>query len=112
MKIAAMINQDFQAAVLALGNQRLAMPVAYKLKKILKRINEELTNYNELLGKLQETHKAQDGVVNQEAFMKDYIELVNMDVPVDQISIKDIEHVSISTKDLVVLEPILLEAEA
>lgn len=111
MKIAAMLNQDFQTAVLALGNQRLAMPVAYKLKKILKHLNEEISNYNEMLSKLQETHKGEDGKVNQETFMKDYVELVNMEVVVGKVAFKDIEHVSISTKDLVMLEPIIDDSE-
>ena len=56
MKLAALLGQDFQNAIVALSNEKLPMPTAYKLKKIVKKINEELVNYNELLAKLQEQH--------------------------------------------------------
>lgn len=109
MKIAAMMNQDFQSALLALGNERVSMPVAYRIKKIVKRINEELQNYNSVLSDLQKKHKGEDGQVNQEAFMKDYVELVNMEIEMDKIKLSEIMHTTVSTKDLVLLDPILVD---
>lgn len=112
MKLAALLGIDFQNAIVALSNEKLPMPTAYKLKKIIKKVNEELVNYNELLAKLQEQHKDEEGKVDQAAFMKDYQELVNMDIETDKLEMKNLQNVTLSTKDLVFLEPILDDSEA
>lgn len=111
MKLAAMLSADFQSAIVSLGNERIPMPVAYKLKKIVKQINEELTNYNELLKKSQDSHTNAEGVVDQAAFMKDYMQLVNVEVEVEKIHVKDLQNTTLSLKDLLVLEPILDDSE-
>lgn len=112
MKLAALLGQDFQNAIVALSNEKLPMPTAYKLKKIVKKINEELVNYNELLAKLQEQHKKEDGQVDQASFMKDYQELVNMEIETEKLEIKYLQNATLSTKDLVFLEPILDDSGA
>lgn len=110
MKLAAMLNQEFQNALLALGNERVSMPTAYKLKKIVKAINEELKTYNELLSNIQAKHKPAEGEeVNQEAFMKDYLELVNMEIETPKINLSELQNATITTKDLVILDPILVD---
>lgn len=114
MKLAAMLNQDFQNALLALGNERVSMPTAYRLKKIVKQINDELGTYNELLAKIQAKHKpAEEGAqVNQEAFMKDYLELVNMEIETPKIKLSELQNATITTKDLVILDPVLEDDSA
>lgn len=113
MKLAAMLNQEFQGALLALGNERVSMPTAYKLKKIVKVINDELTTYNELLTKIQQKHKPAEGEqVNQEAFMKDYLELVNMEIETPKIKLSELQNATITTKDLVILDPVLEDDSA
>lgn len=108
MKLAAMLNQEFQNALLALGNEKVSMPTAYRLKKIVKLINEELGTYNEMLSKIQEKHKAEEGKeVDQQAFMKDYLELVNMEVETPKIKISELQNVTLTTKELVILDPVL-----
>jgi len=112
MKLAALLGQDFQKAIVALSNEKLPMPTAYKLKKIVKKINEELTNYNELLANLQAQHKNEAGEVDQAAFMKDFQELVNMEVEIEKLEMKNLQNATLSTKDLVFLEPILDDSGA
>ena len=108
MKIAAMLNKDFQDSLVAIGQQRMDMGTALKLKKMVKRINEELSNYNQVFDDIQKRNKNEDGSVNQEAFQKEYAELVNLEVEIGTIHIDKISHLeSISVKDLELLSPIL-----
>jgi hypothetical protein len=109
MKLAAMLNQDFQNALLALGNEKVSMPTAYRLKKLVNQINQELGTYNELLAKIQDKHKpVEEGKeVDQQAFMKDYLELVNMEIETPKIKLSELQNVSLTTKDLVILDPVL-----
>lgn len=108
MRLAAMLNVDFQNALLALGNERVALPTAYKIKKVVKLINEELVTYNELFAKIQSRHKPAEGQeVDQEAFMKDYLELVNMEIETPKIKLSELQNATITTKDLVILDPVL-----
>lgn len=109
MKLAAMLNQEFQNALLALGNEKVSMPTAYKLKKLVKVINEELGTYNEMLEKIRTKHKpTEEGKeTDQQAFMKDYLELVNMEIETPQIKLSELQNVSLTTKDLVILDPVI-----
>lgn len=109
MKIAALLNKDFQDSVVALGKEKLAATTSYKLKKIVKQINEELNHYNELLREAQKKNSDAEGKVNDQAFMKDYLELVNVEVSVGKIGIKEvlIDGVNLSTMQLTILEPII-----
>lgn len=107
MKLAAMLNKDFHTAAESLARQRISMPVAYKLKKIIDKINRELQNYDVLLNKAKEKHTNEQGEVDQAGFMKDLHELVNMEIPTDKIKLDDLQNTTLSVTDLAVLEPII-----
>lgn len=107
MKIAAMLNQEFHGALLALGKERVGMKTAYRIKKIADQINNELTNYNEMLTDLQKKHRNEAGEVDQAGFQKDFMELVNLEVEMPKINLSDLTDTSLTTRDLVILDPIL-----
>lgn len=107
MKIAAMLNKDFQETLVAVGQQRIDAPTALTLKRILKKINEELSNYNAVLSDIQKRNTNEEGVVNQEAFAKEYGELVNMEVDMPKVHVDKLMGTQMSVKDLELMEPIL-----
>jgi len=113
MKIAAMLNANMHEAAGLLTKARIPAVTAFRLKKIIDKINRELSNYNDVLTKMQEKHRRADGEVDQTAFMKDYQDLVNIDVPMDKIPFAHLENANMSVEDLVALEPIIegLETE-
>ncbi len=102
-----MLNRNMHQAASLLAKARIPAVTAFRLKKIIDKINRELANYDDVLSKMQEKHKGEDGQVDQNAFMKDYQELVNIDVPMDKIPFAHLESANLSVEDLLALEPIL-----
>lgn len=113
MKIAQLLSQDLTEALQTLGRQKLAMRTSYNIKKIVKRVNEELDNYNSLLNDARQRNSDAEGKVNEAAFLKDYQELVNLEVDIGiKIDIAEIMETQLSAKDLSFLEPFLNDPEA
>jgi len=107
MKIAAMLNAEFQHSLIAVGQQRIDMATAMKLKKMVKRINEEIQNYNAVVNDIKNRNTNAEGVVDQEGFQKEYAELVNMEIDIGTVHIDKLASTTVSVKDLELLEPIL-----
>lgn len=107
MKIAAMLNENMQVAAENLMKARIPATSAFKLKKIIDQINGELANYNALLSKIQARNTNAAGEVDQQAFLKDYQELVNIDIPMDKIPVSHLDNANVSVDDIIALEPIL-----
>jgi hypothetical protein len=107
MKIAAMLNKDFQDSLIAVGQQRIDMVTAMKLKKIVKAINEEISNYNSILDDIKKRNTNEKGVVDQNGFQKEYVDLVNLEVDTGTIHIDKLANTTVSVKDLELLAPIL-----
>jgi hypothetical protein len=111
MKIAQLLGKDFGDALVTLGQASLPMSAAYRIKKIVKRVNEELLNYNELLESARKKATDENGNVDNNAFMKSYSELVNIEVEIPTISISELSSLTLTAKDLMFLEPLIDDPE-
>lgn len=103
-----------------LMSKEVPIKVGFQLSKIAKKLNEELSIYNDnrvkLIKKYGEEDKKKNGNYNIkkeniETFQKELTELmeVKVKVDIDKIKIKEIENVKLSGGDLLALDFLLEE---
>jgi hypothetical protein len=124
MKLARIVDPKFQAALRKLNQEQLPLKVAFKLKGISKRVEEELQKYNDLrveaLNKfgqkdsdgnlvLSENQVVQFSDEAAQGFVKEMNELLNLEVALDTISINDLsDNIKMTVEELVYLEDLLV----
>ena len=123
MRIGRLIDPRFQDIVRKLQATHIPLKGAYKLKGVVKAIDEELVKYEELrvlavekFGlRLEsgELDKDENGGVkfsdeNRKAFVAEINDLMSLNVPIAKISINDLgDKVSMSVEDLFFIEDLL-----
>lgn len=125
MKLSQIINLETKQALLRLSEQKLSIKTAYKLKTILKSIDEEINKYEQI--RLDLLHQfgnkdasgqleidANNNVViepdKMKEFLKKHNELLDLDVELGSISLSEFDNqVKISTKDMLVIGDIIVE---
>lgn len=117
----------FIEALKRLVNEKLPILTAYKLRKLVKEVEAKAVVYGEArmvlveeYGKRKKLKKGEEGpapldvdekgkvaIIDEEAFGKAILELLNIEEEYDCAKIKLPEDISISVNDLALLEPIL-----
>lgn len=123
MKIGRLIDPRFQDVVRRLQTAHIPLKGAYKLKGVVKAIDEELKKYEELRkGAVEKYGKRDDGgalVVNENnsvqfeeaqgaSFSTEMNELLALDVPMTKLSVGDLgDSMVLSVEDLFFIEGLL-----
>lgn len=125
MKLAKLVDPQFQSVLKKLAAEELPLRTAFALRGIIKRAGEELTKYDEVradaLKRLGD--KKEDGELNvdeagsvklSEDNMKQFVEQLNVllasEVSIDSIKLADLgAKVSMSTNDLLILDSLITE---
>ena len=123
MKIGRLLHPKFQEIVRNLQTNQVPLKGAYKLKAVVKAIDEEIGKYQELRvsavekygRRLQngELDKDENGNVqfdndNQQVFVTEINDLLALDVPINKISLSDLgDKVVISVEDLYLIEDLI-----
>ena len=116
------VNPEFSIAYRKLMEADLPIKTAYKLKKMTASITDEQRRYDELrkqlLEKLGEKDdkgelKIENGIVmlgeNEEAYVTEHQELLDIDLELPVISVSDLGDAKISVTDLMILDDIVSE---
>ena len=123
MRIGRLIHPRFLEVVRKLQTEHIPLRGAYKLKALVKTIDEEINKYEELRKSAVEKYgtKLESGELdrdesggakfsdeNNKLFVDDINGLLNLDVPFAKMSIKDLgENVKLSVEDLFFIEELL-----
>lgn len=123
MRIGRLIDPRFQDVVRKLQTAHIPLKGAYKLKGVVKAIDEEIAKYEELRkGAVEkygrrldngELDKNPDGSVNfeddnRQVFVTEINDLLSLDVPLAKISVSDLgDKVVISVEDLYLVEDLI-----
>jgi len=125
MKLSKAIDPQFQIALRKLSTQEIPLRTAFKLKGIVKRVNEELTKYDEVRGEALKRlgDKNEDnslmvdengGVKLSDANLKEFTEeltaLINTDIDVGTIKLNDLgDKLSMITNELMLLDDVIID---
>jgi len=126
MKLARLIDQGFQNSVRTLMKQPLPIKVAYKLRGVVKKAEEELNQYEEMRKEALQKYgkKKEDGSLDttetnnvqfetresMQDFLKDIGDLTNLDVDMATISVEELGgDIKLSTEDLMNLDGLLVD---
>lgn len=123
MRLSKLIDPRFKKVIISLQSAVIPLKGAYKLKGIVKSIDEELNKYEDLrkeaLAKfgrkddkgelvLDDKGNVQFDESEMQDFMKELQDLVNLEVSIPKMSINDLgDNVSLSVEDLFLLEDII-----
>lgn len=124
MKLAILINQNFRNGVVALAKQKLPLRTGFKLKGIIKRINEEYQRYEDCrieavkrfadkdeAGEpmFDENGNAKISQENLELFVKEIQELANTEVEVPTLTLEELgTDASLTVEEIMNLEGLVL----
>jgi hypothetical protein len=125
VKLAKLIEKEFQEAVRLLLKQPLPLWAAFKMRGIIKKIDVELDNYEEVRrGALMKYgKKKEDGTLSMNevgniqfeqedfrAFVKEMGELTAIEVELGTISLAELgDDIKLSTSDLMSLDDLLVD---
>jgi len=124
MKLAKLIDPLFQKTMQTLLKQPLPIKTAFKLRGIIRKIDEEVSKYEDVRKDALNKHgkKNTDGTLDLKAgvvqfedggannFIKDISELTSMDIDLSTITIEELgEDLTLSTGDLIVLDGIIVD---
>lgn len=125
MKLARMVDPEFQKALKKLNQSTLPLKVAFKLKGISKVVQEQIIHYEEVRMSALEKHGEKDPegkVITKEdgnvalssdgarAFLLEIQELVNMDVEVGTITVAELgDACNLTAEDLFQLDGLVTE---
>jgi len=125
MKLSKLVDPTFQAALKKLSTQDIPLKSAFKLKGVIKQVNEALTNYENVrvdaLKRFGEKNDSGDLVVgeggsvklsedNAAGFVKELNELLNSDIDVGSVKVSELgDKLSIGTTELMALEDLLVD---
>lgn len=126
MKLSKLVDPQFQVALRKLASQEVPLRSAFKLKGMIKQVNEALTKYDEVRTDALKRYgdKDDDGGLlldeggknvklsenNAQAFVKELNDLLNDEVDIGSLKISDLgDNLSLSTTELILLEDIILD---
>lgn len=124
MKLKQLTNPKFKTAVSKLSGQNLPLRTAFKLKSIVKLLNEKISDFESVriaaLNKYGEKNAAGEMIVdaagnavisteNMNIFMTELQELYNTDVDIGTISQNELgDEITMTTDELMVLDDFLI----
>lgn len=124
MKLSRLVDPNVQACMRKLLELQLPLPASFKLKKLMKAADEELNRYDETrkealnrLGKkkeggsleLNEKGEVQFEPESLQNFAKELNELLQVEVTIGTLSVRELGNINISTADLLSLDGIIVE---
>jgi len=122
LKIRQIISPEFSQAYIKLMQLQLPMKTAYRLKKMAELITDEQKKYEELrkdlLTNLGEKNddgslKIDDGIVdlgeNQQRYLDQHLELLDIDVSLELIKLDDLGDAQLSASELGSLGDLIIE---
>lgn len=120
MKLSNLIDPRFKQAVTKLNQQQLSLRVAFKLKGIINKVDEELKKYEEVRsGALAKYGKKnEDGTLvsdangnvalegeEAEGFVKEINELLALDIELPKLSLSELgDNLTMSSEELFLLD--------
>ncbi len=125
MKLSKLIDPQFQTVLRKLAGQDVPLKTAYKLRGIINKGNEELAKYDtvrtDALQRLGD--KNEDGSLavddkgtvklsgdNLQSFTNELTALINMDIPVGNVSINELgDKLSLTTSELLTLDDLIVD---
>lgn len=123
MQLSKLIDPRFKKVIIALQSAVIPLKGAYKLKGVVKAIDDELNKYEEFRKEALNKFGSKDdkgeliqddkgNVKFEEASLKDFLkqlqELQDLDVSIPKLKIEDLgENVNISVEDLFLIEDLL-----
>ena len=123
IKLSRLVNPDFLNAFQKVLKSELPLAAAYKVRKISKKLQEELDQFNTIKKELVEKYCAKDAdgkpalqedggyKVEQdqiEALNKDLIDLLDADIDFPELDVKELgTKLEVSAQDLMVLEGVV-----
>lgn len=124
MKLAMLTDARFHAALAKLTAQPVPLRVAFKLKGVLAKVNEELRKYEECrqdalerLGKKGEDGKLVLSADNSvqfekgglERFSKELTDLGNMEVELPTVKLEEVGDIQLTAEEVYLLDGVLVE---
>ena len=124
MQLRKIIQEDFQSTLANLAQSDVPVKTAFKIKKIVEKVNEKHEEYenkrlklvnelgdknkdNEL--KTNEDGQAQFNKQNWKKFTDALVDLQSSDIDVGTIHIDDLEGINITAKDLLALGDVVVD---
>ncbi len=126
MKLARLIDPEFQKSLSSLSKQQLPLKVAYKLRNVLKKVEEEINIYEDLRKEALNRYgkKKEDGTLETNesnnvlfsskeemiSFLKEIGELTSSEVEMPSISVDELgENIKLSAEDILNLDGFLVD---
>ena len=124
MKIAQIVNPDFHIVLQKLATKELPAKTAFKLRSIIKLVNDEFKKHEEIRGEVlqkygkkdengnlitNETNNVQFNEEDIAEFIKEIDYLMKKEVNVPTIKLSELSEVSLSTQDVDLLIDLLIE---
>lgn len=125
MLLGVLTTSEFQSALRKLASQPLPPQTAFKLKRIIKLVNEETKNFDEIRNDIIDSYAVRDtnntiqtlpgGAVQlnldlKPEWSKKLEELYKLEIELPTISIKDLnDGVKLSAEELLILDSIVTE---
>ena len=120
MKLSRLIDPKFKASLTLLNSQKLPLKAAFKLKTIIKKVDEAYENYDQVRLTALNNYgsKKEDGSLDQDAegnvrlddenaqkFVNQLKELINVDIDLPALSVSELGNdITISSEDLMPLD--------
>jgi hypothetical protein len=124
MKMMILVNEDFKKALVSLSKQPLPLKAAFKMKSIIKKVDEEQAKYDECrkealerLGEKGEDGKliVENGIVKMSAenlakFAKEVQVFQDEEVDFSKLKLSELgEDVLLTTQEMLLLDHIIME---
>lgn len=126
MKLMLVVNQDFRKALTILAKQDIPLKTGFKLKGILKRVDEEYMKYEECrkdaLSRFGEKDQAGNVVQDDQGnvklskegmdnFIKELQDLLQSDIDLPRLTVADLgEKLTMTTEQLLLLDDLVVES--
>jgi hypothetical protein len=124
MKLSKLVNPEFQVALRKLATQEVPLRTAFKLKGMIKQVNEALAKYDEVRTDALKRYGDKDDkgelVLDEggknvklsedsaQGFVKELNDLLNDEIEIGGVKVADLgENCSLSTTELMLLEDII-----
>lgn len=125
MKLLTLVNQDFRNALAKLARQPIPLKATFKLKGIIKRVEEEYKKYDECRqdALIRFGEKSEEGILQMDAnnsvklsadgmanFVKEIQELNSSEIDMPTISISELgENIAMTTEEIYLLDSVIVE---